>query len=74
METNKTILARGLKTMGITLVFLFLAPIIINQAFKNQDHSYYIPVLILGILAAIAAIYFGFKGINTIMKALFDKD
>ena len=70
---NKTQLTKGIKTMGYTLILLFLAPFLLHQAFKNQDHPYFIPVLIVGIIATIAAIYFGFKGINTIVKALFDK-
>ncbi len=58
--------------MGYTLILLFLAPFILNQAFKNQGHPYYIPVLILGIIAATAAIFLGFKGIRTMIRALFN--
>ncbi|MCC4212399.1 DUF6095 family protein [Leeuwenhoekiella parthenopeia] len=72
MATNKEALARGVRTLAMSLLFMFLGPGILYQAFKNQEHPLYIPVLILGIVAATLAIYFGFKGINRIMKALFN--
>lgn len=72
MATDKQALARGVRTLASSLLFMFLGPTILYQAFKNQEHPLYIPVLILGIVAAILGIYFGFKGINRIMKALFN--
>ena len=74
MATNKEALARGVRTMATSLLFMFLGPGIIYQAFRNSEHPLYIPVLILGFVAAALAIYFGFKGINRIMNALFDKN
>ncbi len=59
--------------MGGTLVLLITAPLILNSSFKNQDHPLFIPVLGIGIICLIAAIYFGFKGIKTLMNALFDE-
>ncbi len=72
MGTNKELLAKGIKTMFYTVLLLFTAPFILNQAFKNQGHPYYIPVLVVGIIATIAAIFFGFKGIRTLVKAIFN--
>lgn len=72
MSTNKEILFKGVKIMGGTLFLLILAPIILNSSFKNQEHPLFIPVLGVGIICFIAAIYFGFKGIKTLMKALFN--
>jgi hypothetical protein len=72
MGTNKEVLFKGVKIMGGTLFLMILAPIILNSSFKNQDHAFFIPVLGIGIVCLIAAIYFGFKGIKTLMKALFD--
>jgi hypothetical protein len=46
---------------------------VIWQAFKNEGHPLYWPVLILGVLLAITAIGMGFKGIATIMESLFGK-
>lgn len=72
MATNKEELARGIKTMAMSLLFMLLGPGLIYQAAKNHDHPLYIPVLILGLAAAFAAIYFAFKGLNRIMKSMFD--
>ncbi|WP_317047380.1 DUF6095 family protein [Dokdonia sp. Dokd-P16] len=72
MHTNKEKLAKGVKLMGGTLLLLVTAPIILNSSFKNQDHPMFIPILGIGIILFIAAIYFGFKGIKMLMKALFN--
>ncbi|WP_396637613.1 DUF6095 family protein [Maribacter sp. R77961] len=73
MRTNKDILVKGVKQLGYTVMLMFLAPIVIWQAFKNENHPFYWPVLIIGILLAIAAIGMGFKGIKTIMNSMFGK-
>lgn len=73
-HTNKELLVEGLKTMGLTLVFLIIGPVIIRLAIINQEKPLYIPLLIIGILLCGIAIYFGFKGINTIMDSLFKKE
>ena len=72
MHTNKEKLAKGVKLMGGTLLLLVTAPIILNSSFKNQNHPMFIPILGIGIILFIAAIYFGFKGIRMLMKALFN--
>lgn len=73
MRTDKDILVKGVKRLAYTVMLMFLAPIIIWQAFKNEGHPLYWPVLILGIILAIAAVGMGFKGIATIMDSLFGK-
>lgn len=72
MHTNKEKLLKGAKLMGGTLILLITAPIVLNSSFKNQDHPMFIPVLGIGIVLLVAAIYFGFKGIRTLMGALFN--
>ena len=72
MHTNKEKLAKGVKLMGGTLLLLVTAPIILNSSFKNQDHPMFIPILGIGIILFVVAIYFGFKGIKMLMKALFN--
>jgi formate hydrogenlyase subunit 3/multisubunit Na+/H+ antiporter MnhD subunit len=52
---------------------MFLAPIVLFQAFKNQDHAFYIPVLIVGFLLALIAIGLGFYSIRIFIDALFGK-
>jgi hypothetical protein len=74
MATNKSILAKGVKYLAGALPLLFLGPVVITSAFKNEKHPLYIYVLILGILIALAAMFLIFKGINTVLKSLFDAD
>jgi len=73
MRTDKTLLLKGVKYLAYTVLLMFSAPFAIYQAFKNEGHPLYIPVLIFGILLAIAAIGMGFYGIKTIVDALFGK-
>ncbi|AOR27482.1 membrane protein [Formosa sp. Hel1_33_131] len=72
-RTNKDLLVGGLKTMGVTLFLLFLGPFILHAGFSNPDKPLYIPLVIAGVLTCGAAIYFGFKGIRTIMDSLFGR-
>ena len=73
MSTDKQLLLRGLRFIFYTIFLMFLAPIVLFQAFKNQDHPFYIPVLIIGLILAIAAIGMGFYSIKTFIDALFGK-
>ena len=72
VKTNKDLLIKGVKHFAYTFILMFTAPFVLWQAFKNEGHSFYIPVLIVGILLAIAAIAMGFYSVQLIMKALFN--
>lgn len=71
-RTNKERLGKGIKFLAISLVMIFTGPSIIFSAFKNQEHPFYIPVLILGILIAIGAMVMIFLGIKKTVSAFFD--
>lgn len=73
MRTDKNILLQGLRYLAFTVILMFAAPFAIYQAFKNQEHPLYIPVLIIGFILAIAAIAMGFYSIRTIVKSLFGR-
>jgi DMSO reductase anchor subunit len=73
LHTNKELLLKGLKFLAYTVALMFSAPVVLFQAFKNQEHPFYIVVLILGIILAIAAIVMGFYSIKTVIDALFGK-
>ncbi len=73
MRTDKELLIKGLKHITYTIVLMFTAPVIISQAFKNEGHQWYWPVLIFGLVLAIAAIAFGFYSMKIVMDALFGK-
>jgi uncharacterized membrane protein len=70
-RTDKKILERGLKIMGLTLIFMFLGPTLLYIAFSNEEKPLYVPILIFGLIICAAAIYFGFRGIKTIMDSMF---
>lgn len=72
MSTNKEILYKGIKHLGFALPLMFIGPSVIHMSFKNQNHSFFIPVLGLGIILCVLSIFLIFKGIQTIMKSLFD--
>ncbi|MFD1096571.1 DUF6095 family protein [Salegentibacter chungangensis] len=71
-HTNKEILFKGLKYLAGALPLSAIGPVVLFSAFKNQEHPLYIAVLIFGLIAFFAAIYLMFKGIQTVIKALFD--
>ena len=74
MGTNKSVLAKGVKYLAGSLPLLFLGPVVITSAFKNENHPLYVYVLVLGIIIALAAMFLVFKGITTVLKSLFDAD
>ncbi|NNC33896.1 MAG: hypothetical protein HKO09_03365 [Croceitalea sp.] len=74
MRTNKELLVKGLKFLGYTVGTMFLAPVVLFQAFKNQEHPFYFPVLIVGLILAIVAIGLGFYSITIFMDAIFGGD
>lgn len=71
MRTNKVLLIKGVKLLAYTVLLMFTAPFALYQAFKNQEHPLYLPVLIIGLLLAISAIGMGFYSIKTLVDALF---
>ncbi|WP_424494302.1 DUF6095 family protein [Salinimicrobium sp. GXAS 041] len=71
-HTNKEVLSKGIKLMAASLPLAFIGPVVLFSSFKNQDHPYFIPVLILALLAMSGAILLMFLGIKKIMKSLFD--
>lgn len=71
-ESNKRVLVKGLKFLAAALPLSFLGPVMMFSSFKNQEHVLFIPVLIISAAAMIAAGFFMFKGIKTIMNSIFD--
>lgn len=72
-RTNKDMLVKGLKTMGISLACMFLSPILFHIALTNKEKPLYIPILIVAILVGALAIYLAFKGLNIVMDSMFKK-
>lgn len=73
MPTNKEILNRGLKYIVWALPMFFIGPTVIMSAFKNQQHTLFIPVLGVGIIICIFAVVLVFRGLKTVMKSQTDQ-
>lgn len=71
-HTNKALLGKGLKFMAGALPLIIIGPVVLFSSFKNQDHPWFLPILIIGLLALAGAIFLLFKGIRIIMRSLFD--
>ncbi|MGB0255705.1 MAG: DUF6095 family protein [Flavobacteriaceae bacterium] len=67
---NTEMLRKGLKRMAGFIVLAFTGPVFVYQAFQNQGHSFYYPVLILGLLLCGLSIGLGFWGIRTLTSGL----
>lgn len=72
-RTNKELLVKGLQTMGICLLLMFLGPTLLHLALTNQEKPTFILVLIIAIIVCALAIFFLFKGIQTILNSIFKK-
>lgn len=71
-HTDKNLLFKGLKFLAGALPLSFIGPVVLFSSFKNQDHALFLPILGFALAAMAAAVYLMFKGISTVMKALFD--
>jgi hypothetical protein len=70
-RTNKAVLVKGLKIMGLTLLTLFLGPFLLHAGLSNPDKPLSSPLVIIGLLVCGSAIYLGFRGIKIIMDSIF---
>jgi len=71
-RTNKEILMTGIKYMALSLPLMFVGPYVITLGFLNKDNATFYLFFPLGLIIAIAAVFFAFKGIKTILKSMFD--
>lgn len=72
MSNAKELLFKGLKYSIGSIPLMFLGPIVIYNAFMNKHTWIHYIVLGVGILICITSVYLMFKGIQIIMKSLFD--
>lgn len=70
---NKIALQQGLKRVLIAILLAFTGPVILMQAFKNEGHPFYWPVLGVGLIFFFGSILIGFWGIRTLVGALLGK-
>ena len=73
-RTNKELLIKGIKKMGISLLMMFTGPTLSYIALTNKEKSLYIPLLIISFLVCVGAIILAFKGLKTILDSIFHKN
>jgi|TARA_B110000967_G_scaffold142966_1_gene146238 hypothetical protein len=69
---NKEKISKGFNKVFWTIILCFIAPVIVSQAFKNEGHSLYWPVLIIGVVLLLLTIWLGYKGVSTLVDGLLD--
>ncbi len=70
-STDKDVLIKGIKLLAITAVLMFVGPTVVYIALTDKTQAVFIPLISIGFLICAAGIYFGFKGIRTIMDSMF---
>lgn len=73
MPTDKDLLNQGIKFLAYALPLFFIGPSVIYNAFQNQQSNWHYAVLAVGIAMCFGAIYLSFKGINTVVRSMFDR-
>ncbi|MEY8847573.1 DUF6095 family protein [Psychroserpens sp. XS_ASV72] len=71
-RTNKPLLIKGIKIMGLSLACMFIGPTLFYVAQTNNEKLLYIPLMIIAITVCVLAVFFAFKGLRTIMNSMFD--
>ena len=70
---NIILFKKSLGKIFYFIVLCFVSPVIIMQAFKNNENVLFFPVLLFGIFLASIAVYMGFIGINLMVKSMIGK-
>ena len=64
---------KSIKFFGITVLLMFTGPGAIYEAFKNENHPLYLPVLILGFILSVAAMGLFYYSLRLMMIVIFGK-
>ena len=76
MQNNKEALLKGIKTVGIAVAVIILAPILLTMGFKGvhlENAMIGYSLLVVGFVAAIVGILFFVKGIKYFLDYWFEK-
>jgi hypothetical protein len=71
-HTDKQLLLKGIRYMAITIPLLILSTYLFTLSFLNTDNFMFYAALPLAIIGMAGTIYLGFKGIKTIITAVFN--
>jgi len=79
MATNKRLLEKGLKYLGVLVLLFIASPIALSLSYKalsiyEEGHQYTIAMifLILSCLLVIFTVFFALKTFKIILNAIFD--
>jgi uncharacterized membrane protein YfcA len=72
MAESKDLLFKGIRYAVGAIPIMFIGPSVIHNAFLNKHTNWHYLVLFVGILLCILAVYLLHKGIQTMLKSLFD--
>ena len=72
MATNKELLAKGVKYLFGALPLMFIGPSIMYNAFMNKQNNWHYLVLVVGCLVCVTSVFLAYKGLNIMVKAIFD--
>ena len=72
-RTNKVILAKGIKLMGVALACMFVGPTLVYISQTKLKSPIDTIMLVIAISICVLAVFFAFKGINTILNSMFNK-
>ncbi len=69
---NKDLLFKGIKYTVGSIPIMFIGPAVIHNAFMNKHTNWHYLVLGVGIILCILSVYLMFKGIQIMVKSIFD--
>lgn len=72
MSDSKELLFKGIKYAVGAIPIMFIGPSVIHNAFMNKHTNWHYLVLAIGIILCVLAVFLMYKGIQTMVKSLFD--
>jgi len=71
-NVDKLKVTKGLRKIALGILLMFIGPVILYSAFKNEEHILYYPVIIIGIAICGTAMYQFFMGLKTLVSGIFN--
>ena len=72
-HTDKKLLVKGIKYMALVIPLLVLTTYLFTFMFLNKETKLFYIVMPLAIAGMTGTFWLGFKGLKTIMRAIFDQ-
>jgi len=71
-HTNPNLLKKGIKYLAYSLPLLFLSPYVLTLSFINKETVFFYLFFVTGLIVGFFALYFLYKGIQTLLSSLFN--